>query len=223
MLDPRVASWVLAGASTLVAAAICLAMRSSVAIWPLLAVIATESLLLALFVIYRWIRPDPIISDIAGSAAVIIWCAMMAGVIGLIGLRAHAPLFDPRLAYWDRELGLDTRPFVLWVTNTHGIGSVLAVAYESSSGLAFVTVAVLACLRQSERLWKFVFVFSGSILLCTLLSIAFPAVGAFSFYNLPSTVLDHLPAGSGTYHLSKFWHIVRAVSPKLTSSTCRVL
>jgi membrane-associated phospholipid phosphatase len=177
---------------------------ATVLLWPFLGCSAVFAMLCALHLVYRSIRVDPFLSVITGAIAILCWCGMMGGVIGVTALRTGAPLIDAALARADAAIGMDTRHFVEWVAHYPEVGWLLALAYQSSSALIFLAVVGLSWAGRFDRVWELCFVFCGTLTAGVLISAMFPALGAFPYYGTPAAVLEALPVGSGVYHLAKF-------------------
>jgi hypothetical protein len=156
------------------------------------------------YIVYGVWRPAPTLSHLCGALGVIACTGGMAGIVSLIGLRYGAPLIDGQLAGLDHALGVET-PNVLRVVAAHPFWSrLLGIAYEGSFPLLGGTLIMLAVTRRFEQLWTLAFVFAATVLACTMVSVFVPARGAFAHFGYPAEIIDRLPAGAGTYHLTKF-------------------
>ena len=182
----------------------------------LLVALALLGFLLAVYIIYdRW-RGAPRLSGLCGALAAISWSGAMAGIISLVGLRYHASMIDAQLAQWDRAAGIDLPSIVAWAADHPVWSNLLATAYDSSFALLFAIAALLAMLRRFDQLWLLAFVFVATIVVSTSISVAWPARGAFAFFNYPASLLARLPEGAGTYHLVKLEYFRDDLSPVLS-------
>jgi len=182
----------------------------------LLVALGVLAFLLAVYILYgRW-RGSPILSSLCGALAAMSWSAAMAGVISLVGLRYQAPMIDTQLAQWDRTVGIDLPAIVAWAADHPVWSNLLATAYDSSFGVLFALAVLLAILRRFDQLWLLTFVFAVTIVVSTSISVAWPAEGAFAFFNYPASLLARLPQGAGTYHLVKLEYFRNDVSPVLS-------
>jgi hypothetical protein len=161
------------------------------------------SFLVGAYVFYRWWRPEPAISDICGTLAVITLSAATAGIISLAGLRFGAPLIDGKLAAFDSAFLLDTRSIVVAVANARVFAGLMGLAYDSSFPILIASVVLLAWTRHVRPLWQLAFVFAFTAFGCATLSVFFPAAGAFFHFAYPAEVFEGLPSGAGVYHLSR--------------------
>jgi hypothetical protein len=175
--------------------------------------------LVGTYIVYRWWRPEPVISDICGALAVIASSAATAGIISLAGLRFGAPLIDGNLAAYDSALPLDTRSIVVAVARAPAFAKLLGVAYLSSFPILIASVVFLGWTRHVKPLWQLAFVFALTAVGCATLSVFFPAVGAFSHFAYPAEVLAGLPAGAGLYHVPMLEYYRHAVAPTISTST----
>jgi hypothetical protein len=175
--------------------------------------------LVGAYIVYRWWRPEPIISDICGALAVITISATAAGTISLAGLRLGAPLIDGNLAAYDSALLFDTRLIVVAVANATAFAGLLDLAYDSSFPILLASVVLLGCTRHVRLLWQLAFVFAFTAVGCATLSIFLPAAGAFSHFSYPAEVLDRLPSNAGVYHLSTFEYYRHAAAPTISLSS----
>jgi PAP2 superfamily protein len=170
-------------------------------------------------IVYRWWRPEPVISDICGALAVITLSAAAAGIISLAGLRLGAPLIDGNLAAYDSALLFDTRSIVVAVANATAFAGLLGLAYVSSFPILFASVVLLGWTRHVRPLWQLAFVFAFTAVGCATLSVFLPAAGAFSHFAFPAEVLGGLPSGAGVYHLPKLEYYRHAVAPTISMSS----
>lgn len=169
--------------------------------------------LLAVYIVYgRW-RGSPRLSNLCGALAAMTWSAAMAGIISLVGLRYHAPLIDEALVGWDRAAGIDGPAIIAWMAQHPFWLSLLAIAYESSFPLLFALTVLLAVMCRFYQLWVLAFVFAATIVTSTIISLIWPAKGAFAFFDYPINLLERLPQGAGIYHLEKFDYFRDGVSP----------
>ncbi|BAM89143.1 hypothetical protein S58_31450 [Bradyrhizobium oligotrophicum S58] len=208
--------WVLCVAAT--AFAIFLIQRSAVIIdlASLLAASAILGFLLAVHIVYgRW-RRSPILSNLCGALAAMLWSGAIAGIVSLVGLRNNAPFIDAELAKWDRAAGVDLPAVIAWAADHPSWSHLLSIAYESSFLLLFGAALLLAVMRRFDQLWILTFVFTTTIIVCASVSVIWPAKGAFAFFEYPASLLEHLPTGAGTYHLLKLEYFRNNVSPLLS-------
>ncbi|MGJ4927441.1 phosphatase PAP2 family protein [Bradyrhizobium sp. HKCCYLS2038] len=182
----------------------------------LLAALAIFGFLLTAHIVYRQLRPSPALSNLCGGLAAILLSGATAGIISLVGLRNNAPFIDAELANWDRAAGVDLPAVIAWVADHPSWSHLLAVTYGSSFPLLFAVTTALAITRRFDHLWILTFTFVVTILACAGISVIWPAKGAFAFFEYPASLLEHLPTGSGLYHLSKLDYFRGAASPLLS-------
>lgn len=128
-----------------------------------------------------------------------------AGILSMIGQFFAFPLVDSWLAHADRLAGMESVDVVRAIVSIPFGPRVMAAAYVLSTLFLFLSVFALACLGRAERVWELCAVFSFSILIATVLSFIFPAVGAFVHLGIHEIYGTRLPNGSGVYHLEAFY------------------
>ena len=174
------------------------------------------SFLVAIRLVYGTWRPAPVLSNIGGAVAVLFLSIGMAGIISLVGLRYHYPLIDNALAKSDRSLGIDLPATISWFAAHPALSTLLGLAYDSSFLQLLGLVVLLSCLRRMDKLWELAFVCSLTIVASTTISIFWPAIGAFAYFDYPTDILEKLPTDAGTYHLAKFEYYRNAAAPVLS-------
>ncbi len=182
---------------------------------PLLAL----AFLAGVYIVYRWWRPEPVISDICGAVVVLVLSALAAGTVSLAGLRLGAPLIDERLAAFDSAFLLETRSIVAGVAHEPIFAKLLGFAYNGSFPLLVISAVYLGWTRREKSLWQLAFVFSFTAIACATLSAVFPAIGAFKHFEYSAKFLEGLPSGVGIYHLPTFEYYRHAVAPVISMQT----
>jgi membrane-associated phospholipid phosphatase len=159
------------------------------------------SLLFAAHFIYRHHRPSEALSLITGALALMIGCALFAGIIANAGLRLRYPLIDADLARADLTLGIDTPAVVLAFAARPWLGAMMGLAYSSIFPLALVTAIGLGTKRRVDRAWEFAWAFGGGIVIAATVSVFAPALGNIAHSGLGRLAGAQLPEGAGVYHL----------------------
>lgn len=172
--------------------------------------------LISVYIFYGTWRPAPVLSNICGAVAVLFLSIGMAGIISLVGLRYHFPLIDDALAESDRLLAIDLPSIIAWFADRPALSNLLGIAYDSSFAQLLGLVGLLAVLRRYDKLWELVFVCSLTIVASTTISIVWPAIGAFAYFDYSTDVIRKLPLNAGTYHLAKFEYFRNAFSPVIS-------
>ena len=172
--------------------------------------------LVAVHVFYGTWRPAPVLSNICGAIAALFLSIGAAGIISLVGLRYHFPLIDQTLAQSDRFLAIDLPSIIAWFAEHPMLSSLLGIAYDSSFPQLLGLVVLLAILRREGKLWELVFVCSLTIVASTTVSIVWPAIGAFAYFDYSPAIIEKLPHNAGTYQLAKFEYFRNALSPVIS-------
>lgn len=184
---------------------ILLAMTSSaVATGSFVTIVARLAVLAGIQLVYTRLRPDPIISAVAGALLGLTWTGLVAGLIALTGLRLGAPLIDADLAHADAFLRVSTPAIVAWTAKYPWLGRGLDVVYVSSVPAVFVSAVLLAIRRSYPRMRELVLSFSACGAVCAAFAALCPAIGAFSYYGIAPDVAAGLPIRSGLFHLAIF-------------------
>lgn len=137
--------------------------------------------------------------------AVMLASGFLAGTIATAALPLDVPLVDDRLTAIDTALfGVDTMTVTTAVSRNPAIAAVLGTVYFLSAALVVPVVLLLARQRRYERVAETAFVFAVTVLICSIVSIATPAIGTFAHLGIDAAVLNRLPAGAGIYHLEQF-------------------
>lgn len=208
--------WLACAASTALAAFVLFLSKVGVDLPSLLIALLPLSFLIGANVVYRRWRPEPVISEISGALAIIIWSGAAAGIISLAGLRIGAPLIDAKLAAFDKAWLFETSSTVFATAGSPAIATLLGIAYTSSFPVLFALVVFLGFTKRTNALWQLAFSFAFTAVGCSIISVIFPAAGAFAHFGYPTEVQDGLPPGAGTYHLPKFEYYRTALAPVIS-------
>lgn len=160
--------------------------------------------LVGLQAFYGLYRRERLIADLFGTLAVNACALVMIGILALAALAVNAPLVDDALIRADAAMGLDARAVVEAVARRPVLHAPLSFAYTASVALILLAPLALVVLGRAAAAWRLCAAVALSGLACALLSIPFPAVGAFSGLHLPQAVVARLPTGAGLYHLPAF-------------------
>ena len=196
--------WTIALLATIAALALAKGAGFAIDYTSLLPFSCMTGLLAAVFAVYKWIRPVPLIASILGMQTAVLWALPMIGMAALAGLGLRAALIDDLLIKADASLGLDVRSTVEWIADWPVALSVLSFVYQASVPLAVVSPIALCLSSRNETAWKVSACLVGSGLVCSVIAAFLPAIGAFPALNVPPETLARLPAGAGTYHLTTF-------------------
>lgn len=203
-MHPRTLAWTTAAAVTACALGLTWATGLRIEASHLLMWTAGLGVLVVVQVIYTFHRREPLIADSLGTLAVNLCTSCMIGVLALAGLAVNAPLIDGALIRADDLFGLDARAVVETVAHLPVLHDPLAFAYQFSVVLLVFAPMILVGLRRVEAAWRLCAMIALSGLTCALLSIPFPAVGAFSGLQLAEDIVARLPEGAGLYHMTTF-------------------
>lgn len=176
----------------------------SVDVQKFLILVGCIGLLSALQAFYTYYRSEPVFADIFGTLAFNAAALSMVGVIALAGLTIRSPLIDNVLIQADESLGLTASSLVIFASHYPYLLSLFRVAYEVSFALIIIVPTALAMMKRSEAAWNYCSLVAICGLVSALISIFYPAVGAFTTQNISSDIIRRLPDGSGLYHITIF-------------------
>jgi membrane-associated phospholipid phosphatase len=123
-------------------------------------------------------------------------------------MRAGLPLADPLLARMDQAIGFDWPAFFRLVDGSEPAARLLAYGYSSFAYQLLFLPTLLCLARLPGRAYRLVL---GYLILCTISSaigIFFPADGAYVFYGVETSSLQHINGKFGHLFLESF-HGVR--------------
>ena len=196
------AAWaVIAGLAAL--AGLCLAWRP-VAIDPASAtslIVACASLGGAAW-FYRAVRPRENFAVMCVALAQMLLFSAVGIVLSYLLARGGGPLWDARLAAWDRAIGFDWLAYVRAIDSSAALTGAFRIAYASL--IPQIIVLVLA-LGFAGRLAQLRTVMLGAILcgaVTILLSPLFPAVSNFVHLGLTASDFRHVDPFAGYIHLA---------------------
>jgi len=153
----------------------------------------------------------PRISTALGSFSALTFVGAAGGAMSMVGQMFALPLADDALAAADKLIGLETVDVVRLVVQFPGAPVMLAMLYELSVPLIFLSVLALACLGRHQRVWELCAAFGFCLLVATLISMLFPAAGPYEFWGIADKYGSQLPRGAGVYFL-KDLHALRGAS-----------
>lgn len=153
----------------------------------------------------------PRISTALGSFSVLTFVGVAAGVLSMVGQMFALPLVDGSLAAADELIGVQTLDVVRWVVQFRGAPAMLSMVYQLTVPLIFVSAFALACLGRNQRVWELCTAFGFCLFVATIVSMLFPAAGAFEYSGIGRSYGALLPGGAGVYHLKSF-HALRGAT-----------
>ena len=121
-----------------------------------------------------------------------------------VALGRANPLLDGHLARIDAAMGIDWLALVAWFNQHPLLIAALERAYHGTIVPVIFTLVLLALLGRTRAIIRFYLLFIGACLLCTALSAALPAVGAYVFFEPADAVRSAISADAGVWHLQHF-------------------
>jgi hypothetical protein len=114
------------------------------------------------------------------------------------------PLVDEHLGRVDRAIGFNWHGFVRAVDALPWLAQVLGLAYQSFAVQLVVLPLLLVVVGQVARAYRLITAYALIGLSASLISVWFPAVGAFPFYKVVPEQLDNINIHFGYFFLNQF-------------------
>ena len=146
--------------------------------------ILTIAILLAISVIYTYVRRSDRIAEMTHMGAVFLAFAAVSAIASYLVAELQRPLVDDYLAAADRALGLDWLASYKWVVAHPHIKQGLFVAYGSLIPQIVFLLLFLNFRGRCARGWEMMWLFMVSCMICVAFSGLWPAMGAFGYYNV---------------------------------------
>ncbi|MGB9151996.1 MAG: phosphatase PAP2 family protein [Alphaproteobacteria bacterium] len=143
--------------------------------------------MLALTVIYSYLRPDERLAALTENVAKLFAYSISLAVFGYLVVTLRAPLIDNWLAASDRAVGFDWPAVYAWVGEHKVIRLILIMAYDSLVPQLGILMTLLITLKRYDRAQSLLWLYIVSSLAYVLISAFLPAAGAFGTYQ---TALD---------------------------------
>lgn len=178
-------------------------------------VAATFTVIGALLLAYRrqlGANGDVRLANSAGIVMVVFSGGLAGGLICLVGQTFALPFIDPLLQRGDQMIGVNLTAVIGWIVQLNWLPRILAVAYDSSFPLLFLTALAFAWTGRARQAWELCGIFNACLLAATISSAVIPAVGAFHFLPIGEGLRAALPPGSGIYHLEHLFALREATT-----------
>ncbi|GJE35370.1 hypothetical protein LDDCCGHA_5588 [Methylobacterium oxalidis] len=147
------------------------------------------------------VRPEPTLRGMALASACLIAVTVPAAILHYLAATLAFPLVDASLARAEAALGFDW-PAYLGVLAEHPVlARGLALAYHSSGPQVALVVIALSATRRLGRLWRFVRLFAGTLLVVIAVSAVLPAQGPYAFYAPERVPAGHIETVGALWHL----------------------
>lgn len=149
-------------------------------------------------------KRSPFIATFGFSLSLFMAMSMVLRPLSYLAVYAKFPLFDEKLAWFDRLIGFDWLSHVAWVNSSPIVNFVLDYSYQSIT-LQFVFIFYIFYVSQNyERLREIVMVFFIMGMVTTFISMFTPAAGAFHYYKPDAAITDNLSPYAGRYFQAHF-------------------
>jgi hypothetical protein len=203
MRGPLMLAWAWTAALSALDIGWVIALGYSVPGKPLFASVGAGVLLLCVSAIYRYARPDPIISILAEAGAFLVLFTMALATSSYLAFTLNFPLRDEAFAAMDRAVHFDFIAHIAFVAAHPTFAKIINLCYLSSLPQIVVVVLALGATRRHARLRTYLALFALTASSVILVSGLFPSLGTYPFYNVPDDLLpaftdprmglDHVP------------------------------
>lgn len=149
---------------------------------------------------------DSRMADAAVFVALGSMALMTCGIISNAGLRFGLPPIDGWLASADALAGIHVDQAVRAFARQGWLISALSFAYAASGIIVVLLLFGALAARRRALAWELLVTLVLTMQVVAMVSIAFPAIGAMTYFDLAGLQGHGLPPGSGTYHLKAFAH-----------------
>ena len=151
---------------------------------------------------YRRVRRQENFAIICIGLMQVLLFSAIGSILSYMLAREGGPLWDARLAAWDRALGFNWLAYVHWVDRSPSLTGLLHVAYGS---MIPQIIVLLLALGFAVRLAELRTVMLAAIVcgtLCVLVSAFFPAVSNPAFLGISGKDFHHVDPWGGYVHLA---------------------
>ncbi|OCO98962.1 hypothetical protein BC374_17270 [Ensifer sp. LC13] len=118
------------------------------------------------------------------------------------------PLADNQLSRWDKWLGVNWTAMMGWIDQHPLLSEALNKAYRSFGYQLLLCPALLALAGHHGRAYQMVATYGLLCFLSSAISIFFPALGTYSYYQFDASSLQNIDPTYGYFFLEQF-HAVR--------------
>ncbi|MDR7038738.1 hypothetical protein J2X36_003509 [Methylobacterium sp. BE186] len=157
--------------------------------------------LLAAAIVCGTVRSEPSLRGMALASACLIAVTVPAALLHYLAASLALPLRDAELAGIEAALGFDWPAYIGFLADHPTLSWWLALAYHSSGPQVALVVIALSAARRLGRLWRFVRLFSATLLVVIAVSAVLPAAGPYAHYAPPAVPASHLETVGALWHL----------------------
>lgn len=138
----------------------------------------------------------------AVASALFIPLAIATGIFVYLASATDRPLVDGHLAKLDAALGFDWVSFLRSVNGSQLLSEILQVAYHSLGPQVPLLFLLLGVTLRRQRILEFLAVLAISSLLIGIGMVAYPAAGAYAYFQPPSGDFSNFSADAGMWHFT---------------------
>ena len=124
----------------------------------------------------------------------------------------NIPLADDTLIAMDRSLGFNWLAFIHFVDSSKSLSNWLDMAYGSLKYQLILTPILLCLINQVPRAIAFIFGYALMVVLASLITIWFPALGTYTVYEFDVSLLQNINV-KFAYHFLDEFNAVRSGQP----------
>ncbi|MGI9387249.1 MAG: phosphatase PAP2 family protein [Methyloligellaceae bacterium] len=138
------------------------------------------------------------------TCSVFAFMTLVLAVLSYLATAVALPLQDENFAIMDRMIGVDWIAVLTWVNSHPIIAKALTLSYQSSFFQIVALILILSATHQAQRLQEFTALYAITLFAVIILSMLFPAVGAYVYHQPAPHLFTNMGAEAGVWHLEHF-------------------
>ena len=142
----------------------------------------------AVFGGYAKYRPDPVIVAMTEALLFLFLIGAPLAILVYPLQSLGFPLRDAEFAAIDQAMGFDWMAHFAWISAHPAAGKLLSLSYHSCMAQMGVGVIILSLTKRFGHLREFLFLFTATALVVSIIAAFVPALGAFPFHAPPATM-----------------------------------
>ena len=142
------------------------------------------ALICPIFIVYKYFRPDIIISSIAGTAIFFILFTKMLTILSYLTTTIVFPFQDKNLNQIDLMLGFNFTDLVIFVDSSPLITTILSEFYYSSL-YHIIFITIILGIKSPQYIMEFCNLYLMCLLATIVVAIFLPAIDPYEYLKIP--------------------------------------
>ncbi|MCP1837138.1 hypothetical protein ACVIHI_001487 [Bradyrhizobium sp. USDA 4524] len=163
--------------------------------------VALVGWLLAIYIVYRFARPDARLAWLCGSVAQYLALGCTLTILSCLVAAFNFPLIDRYLAKADATIGFDWLAAFDYVQSNPWLKRILQIGYNSTEAQTALLFLVLNVTGRVHRTGEFISLCAATLAIMAIISAVLPATGAWPTHRVLQSVsadyLSYLPLLNG--------------------------